>query len=171
MVIFLYNLYSFAWIQHFCTPPHYSGGVIWYHGCPCVCLSVHSSVISTCVFSVPDDNSSRYQWIFTKLGVCISIVDLWFGIANGQISSVFDSYLHVTCPYFHFRTITWVRGSCKKFCHWVRITSVLRFIKHIFITNFQSIPPLLKRIFVTFLPSRKKQINSLLLVSVGDTDK
>ena len=28
-----------------------------------------------------------------------------------------------------------LRGSCKKFCHWVRITSVLRFIKHIFITN------------------------------------
>ena len=55
--------------------------------------------------------------------------------------------------------------------HWVRITSVLRFIKHIFITNLQSISPLLKYIFVTFLPSRKKQINSLLLVSVGDTDK
>ena len=64
-----------------------------------------------------------------------------------------------------------LRGSCKKFCHWVRITSVLRFIKHIFITDLQSIPPLLKHIFVTFLPSREKQINSLLLVSVGDTDK
>ena len=40
-----------------------------------------------------------------------------------------------------------------------------------FINNLQSIPPLLKHIFVTFLPSREKQINSLLLVSVGDTDK
>ena len=30
---------------------------------------------------------------------------------------------------------------------------------------------LLKHIFVTLLPSREKQINSLLLVSVGDTDK
>ena len=64
-----------------------------------------------------------------------------------------------------------VRGSCKKFCHWVRISSVLRFIKHIFITNHQSNPPLLKHIFVTVLPSREKQINSLLLVSVRDTDK
>ena len=64
-----------------------------------------------------------------------------------------------------------LRGSCKKFCHWVQITSVLHFIKHIFITNLQSIPPLLKHNFVTFLPSREKQINSLLLVSVGDTDK
>ena len=62
-------------------------------------------------------------------------------------------------------------GSCKKFCHWVQITSVLRFIKHIFITNLQSIPLLLKHIFVTFLPSREKQINSLLLVSVGGTDQ
>ena len=63
------------------------------------------------------------------------------------------------------------RGSCKTFCHWVRITSVLRFIIHIFITNLQSIPPLLKHIFVTFLRSREKQINSLFLVSVEDTDK
>ena len=52
-----------------------------------------------------------------------------------------------------------IQGSCKKFCHWVRITSVLRFIKHIFITNLQSIPLLLKHIFVTFLPSSEKQIN------------
>ena len=64
-----------------------------------------------------------------------------------------------------------IRGSCKKFCHWVRITSVLRFIKHIFITNLQSIPSLLKHIFVTILPIREKQINSLFIVSVGDTDK
>ena len=39
------------------------------------------------------------------------------------------------------------------------------------ITNLQSIPPLLKHIFVTFLHSHEKQINSLLLVSVGNTDK
>ena len=31
--------------------------------------------------------------------------------------------------------------------------------------------PLLKHTFVTFLPSREKQINSLLFVSVGDTNK
>ena len=40
-----------------------------------------------------------------------------------------------------------------------------------FYYKLQSIPPLLKHIFVTFLPSREKQINSLLLVSIGDTDK
>ena len=81
------------------------------------------------------------------------------------------SNVHSLALQLRLDTYFLIRGSCKKFCHWVRITSVLRFIKHIFITNLQSIPPLLKHIFVTFLPSREKQINSLLLVSVGDTDK
>ena len=34
--------------------------------------------------------------IFTKIGMCIDIVEIWFGIADGQISSVIDSYLVVT---------------------------------------------------------------------------
>ena len=37
------------------------------------------------IFSFPDDNLSKRQWIFTKLGMCIDIVKIWFGIANGQI--------------------------------------------------------------------------------------
>ena len=41
-----------------------------------------------------------------NFGLCIDIVAIWFGIANGQISSIFNSYLSVTRPYFHFRTIT-----------------------------------------------------------------
>ena len=62
---------------------------------------------NTPIFSFPDDNLSKYQWIFTKLGMCIDIVEIWFGIANGQISSNFDG---VICPrhahIFVFRTIT-----------------------------------------------------------------
>ena len=70
--------------------PHNSGGVLSCHvSCPCVGLSV--------VFSFPDDNLSKYQWIFTKLSVFIDIVEAWFGIVNGLILSVFDSYLPVTC--------------------------------------------------------------------------
>ena len=38
---------------------------------------------NTSDFSFPDDNLNK--WIFTKLGVCIDIVEIWFGIANGQI--------------------------------------------------------------------------------------
>ena len=30
---------------------------------------------------------SKYQWIFTKLGMCIDIVEIWFGTAHGQIPS------------------------------------------------------------------------------------
>ena len=48
-----------------------------------------------------------HQWIFTKFGVCIDIM-VWFGIADGQILSVFDSYLPATdlYMYFHFWMIT-----------------------------------------------------------------
>ena len=40
------------------------------------------SARDTPIFSFPDDNLSKPQWIFTKLGVCIDIVKVWFGIAN-----------------------------------------------------------------------------------------
>ena len=51
-------------------------------------VSVRPSVRRTSVrpFFVPDDNLSKHQWIFTKLVMCIDIVEIWFGIANGQIS-------------------------------------------------------------------------------------
>ena len=39
----------------------------------------------TSVFSFLDNSLSKYQWIFTKLCMCIDIGEL----ANGQISSVF----------------------------------------------------------------------------------
>ena len=64
-----------------------------------VCLSVRPSSVR---FSFPKDNLSKHQWIFTKLGLCINIVEIWFGIANEQISS----NLPETRPYFGFRTIT-----------------------------------------------------------------
>ena len=41
-----------------------------------VCLSVCLSVFRF-----------RMIWIFTKLGMCIDIVEIWFWIVNGQISS------------------------------------------------------------------------------------
>ena len=73
-----------------------------------VCLSVCQSYVRLSVrFSFSGDNLCKHQWIFTKLGICIDIVEIWFGIANRQISSNFDgSYLSETCPYFRFRMIT-----------------------------------------------------------------
>ena len=101
---------------HFYTPPHDSGRVLCYHvGCPCVRvsihLSIHLSVVSPSVFSFPDDNLSNCQWIFTKLGVCFDIVEIWFWIVNGQMLLIFDSYLPTIRLYFHFRMITWVTVS------------------------------------------------------------
>ena len=53
------------------------------------------SARDTPIFSFLDDNLSKHQWIFTKLGMYIDIVDICFGIANAQISSIFDG---VICP-------------------------------------------------------------------------
>ena len=50
------------------------------------------------IVSFPNDNFSICQWIFTNLGMCISFVEIWSGIAgiaDGQISSFFD---RVICP-------------------------------------------------------------------------
>ena len=55
------------------------------------------------VSSFPDDNLSKCQWIFTKLGSGVESVEVWFGIANGQISLIFNSYLPTTRLYFCFR--------------------------------------------------------------------
>ena len=45
--------------------------------------------LSACImsiFSFPDHNLSKCQCIFTKLGMCICIEEIWFGTANGQVS-------------------------------------------------------------------------------------
>ena len=47
------------------------------------------SARDTPIFSFPDDNLSKTQGISTKLAICIDIKEIWFGIANGQISSIF----------------------------------------------------------------------------------
>ena len=46
-------------------------------------------------FLFPGDNLSKHQWIFTKLGMCIDIVEICFGIANGQILS---NFYGLVCP-------------------------------------------------------------------------
>ena len=57
---------------------HDSSGVLWFHvGRPCVLLSVF-------LFQV--DNFSEYKWIVIKLGMCIDIVEIWFGTATGEFS-------------------------------------------------------------------------------------
>ena len=48
------------------------------------------------IFSFPDDNLCKCQGILTKLGTCIDIKEIWFGNANGQISSIM--FNRVICP-------------------------------------------------------------------------
>ena len=53
------------------------------------------SASDTPIFSFPNDNLSKPQWIVTNLSTCMctDIVEIWFGIANGQISSNFDTVI------------------------------------------------------------------------------
>ena len=56
-----------------------------------MCLSVRRHSYVPKLFL--DDNLSKHQWLFTKLGMCIDIIEIWFEIANGQISSNFDKVI------------------------------------------------------------------------------
>ena len=47
----------------------------------------------------------------TNLGVCIGIVETWFGIADGQISSIFD---RVICPQ-HVRFFSFLDNNFSKY--------------------------------------------------------
>ena len=64
----------------------------WLFVYVCVCLTV-------CLLPVHPyiclRITSKYQWIFTKLGIYIDIEEIWFGVANGLILSLFD---RETCP-------------------------------------------------------------------------
>ena len=50
----------------------------------------------TPIFSLSDDNFCKCQGILTKFDAWINMKEIWFGIANGQIWSVFDSFLPAT---------------------------------------------------------------------------
>ena len=75
-------------------PHHYI--VVGYYGFMLeVRVSIRPSFCPSVRFSFPDDNLNKHQWIFTEFGMCIDIVKIWFGMANGQISSNFGG---VICP-------------------------------------------------------------------------
>ena len=66
-------------------------------------ILIELSAYYTSVFSFTDDNFSKYQGVFTKLGMCIDIIEIWFGIADGQISSILSAG---NTSIFHFRLIS-----------------------------------------------------------------
>ena len=81
--------------------------------CLSVCPSVCPSLVRPSVFSFPDDNLSKCQWVFTKLDVCIDIVESWFEIVNGQISSILTELSALNMFEFSFP-----RDKLSK-CQWI----------------------------------------------------
>ena len=64
-----------------------------------VCLSVVRPSIR---FSFPDDNLSKHQWIFTKFGMCIDIVEIWFGLLMGKFRQILMVLSARDTPIFSF---------------------------------------------------------------------
>ena len=66
----------------FYTLPLSFGGILWHHiGCPYVWLVFF--------FFLVNKTWCNCQWSFTKLGMCIDIVEIWFWIIYGQICQFF----------------------------------------------------------------------------------
>ena len=73
---------SFSYIAYipFYTPPHSTCITVSLWLSASVCMSV----CPASVFLFLEVNLSMYQWVVTKLGICIDIVEIWCWIANGQ---------------------------------------------------------------------------------------
>ena len=65
-------------------------------------MSIRLSFCPSVRFSFPDDKLSKHQWIFNKFGMCIDILEIWFGIAYGQISLILAELSAQDTPIFSF---------------------------------------------------------------------
>ena len=81
-------------------------------------LSAHQSVICTLVSPSVfrfQTIMSKYQWVFAKLGICIDIMEIWFRIIIGQISSIFDNNLPTTSVFsFAYNNLSKYQWICTK---------------------------------------------------------
>ena len=76
------------------------------------------SARDTPIFLLLDDNLCQCQGILTKLGTCIDIKEIWFGIANRQICQCLTELSACNTIMAGYYSLTFLlRGSCKKFCH------------------------------------------------------
>ena len=58
---------------------------------------------------------------FNQLGICIDIVEIWFGIGNGQILSIFDRVIARNTDIFSFLDDNLSKDDwifTKRFVHW-----------------------------------------------------
>ena len=61
---------------------------------------LRQSYVCPSVFRFRMRTWSKHQWIFTKLGMCIDIVKIWFGIANADFQAGPTFPAIPTFPYF-----------------------------------------------------------------------
>ena len=61
------------------------------------------SACNISLFSFWGNNLRKSQWIFTKLDMWIHIVEIWFGVANGQISQLLTNLSACNTFVFSFK--------------------------------------------------------------------
>ena len=76
----------------------------------------------TPIFLFPEDNLSKCQGILTKLGTCIDIKEIRFGIANEQISSIFAKLSACNLIMIGYYRFTFI---CPRHFQWGHIVSSL----------------------------------------------
>ena len=66
--------------------------------------SIFDGVIArdTPIFSFPDDNLTKHQWIFTKLGMCIELRRSGLGLLMGKFRQIFTELTARDTPIFSF---------------------------------------------------------------------
>ena len=87
------NVSIHQWIFHQTWCVHL---ILWRSGLGLLIGKFYQILTELSAWGMPIFLLSKYQEIITKFGTCIDIKEIWFGIANGQISSIFD---RVTCPW------------------------------------------------------------------------
>ena len=81
----------------------------WYSA---YCFEVHQLFIElfhvrSSVFLFPDNNLSKISMDYTKLGMCLDNIKIWFGIAKWAHFIIFlNSYLSAIRPSVRFATIS-----------------------------------------------------------------
>ena len=97
--ILIYSAWQGLSRTHFYTLPHNNCEVLRFHvRCLCVCPSV-------LFLDNINGISSKYQWIFTKLGVCIELWRSDLGLLIGKVCQFFtdsSAYHMIVAGYYHF---------------------------------------------------------------------
>ena len=66
-------------------------------------VSVHPSIICPSIrFLFPDDNLSKHQWIFTKLGCALILWRSVLGLLMGKLRQIFTELSARDTPIFSF---------------------------------------------------------------------